>query len=100
MHLQAYTQHYKVLFDSLINKDLAVFEEQRLQDLLLCKEQAPSYSITDQDFHSLWKPRVTELLDKRQLYLQVNADANAAADSRYLISHMMLSWIPKQGWGG
>ncbi|XP_029984980.1 LOW QUALITY PROTEIN: centromere-associated protein E [Sphaeramia orbicularis] len=68
-HLQAHTHCYKNLFDALINNDLS-FEERRLQDVLLCKTQAPSYSIKDEDFHSLWKPRVTELLDRRQLYLQ------------------------------
>lgn len=66
---------YKILFEKLVKKDLAVFEERRLQDVLLCRVQAPSYSVKDEDFHALWEPRLTELLDKRQLYLQVSPAA-------------------------
>ncbi|XP_042246241.1 centromere-associated protein E isoform X4 [Thunnus maccoyii] len=69
-HLQVRAQGYRNLFEELVKKDLAVFEERRLQDLLLCRAQAPSYSIKDEDFHTLWEHRLTELLDKRQLYLQ------------------------------
>ncbi|XP_034755782.1 centromere-associated protein E [Etheostoma cragini] len=61
---------YRNLFEELVKKDLAVFEERRLQDVLLCRAQAPCYSIKDEDFHTLWDHRLTELLDKRQLYLQ------------------------------
>lgn len=56
-----------------MKKDLAVFEERRLQDVLLCRMQAPSYSIKEEDFNTVWERRVTELLDKRQLYLQVSS---------------------------
>ncbi|XP_045915972.1 centromere-associated protein E [Micropterus dolomieu] len=69
-HLQMRARSYKILFEELVKKDLAVFEERRLQDVLLCRVQAPSYSVKDEDFHTLWEPRLTELLDKRQLYLQ------------------------------
>ncbi|XP_038582387.1 centromere-associated protein E isoform X2 [Micropterus salmoides] len=69
-HLQMRARSYKILFEKLVKKDLAVFEERRLQDVLLCRVQAPSYSVKDEDFHALWEPRLTELLDKRQLYLQ------------------------------
>eukprot|EP00064_Thunnus_orientalis_P011023 superscaffoldBa00001553_g11053 len=69
-HLQVRAQGYRNLFEELVKKDLAVFEERRLQDVLLCRAQAPSYSIKDEDFHTLWEHRLTELLDKRQLYLQ------------------------------
>ncbi|XP_047439453.1 LOW QUALITY PROTEIN: centromere-associated protein E-like [Mugil cephalus] len=60
---------YKKMFEKLVKKDLAVFEERRLQDVLLSREQAPSYSVKD-DFHTVWERRLTELLDKRQFYLQ------------------------------
>lgn len=58
-----------------MKKDLAVFEERRLQDVLLCRAQAPVYSVKDEDFHSLWEQRLKELLHKRQLHLQVSATA-------------------------
>ncbi|XP_032399570.1 centromere-associated protein E [Etheostoma spectabile] len=70
LHLQTQALGYRNLFEELVKKDLAVFEERRLQDVLLCRAQAPCYSIKDEDFHTLWDHRLTELLDKRQLYLQ------------------------------
>ncbi|XP_035534959.1 centromere-associated protein E [Morone saxatilis] len=69
-HLQAQAQGYRNLFEELVKKDLAIFEERRLQDVLLCRVQAPSYSVKDEDFRTMWEHRLTELLDKRQLYLQ------------------------------
>ncbi|KAG7239171.1 hypothetical protein INR49_029922 [Caranx melampygus] len=59
---------YRKLFEGLVKEDLAVFEERRLQDVLLCRVQAPSFSVKDVDLNSLWEHRLTELLDKRQLY--------------------------------
>lgn len=70
-------QGYRNLFEELVKKDLAVFEERRLQDVLLCRVQAPSLSVKDEDFHALWEARLTELLDKRSLYLQVSSDAQS-----------------------
>ncbi|XP_028460934.1 centromere-associated protein E isoform X2 [Perca flavescens] len=70
LHLQAQARGYRKLFEELVKKDLAVFEERRLQDVLLCRAQAPCYSVKDEDFQTLWDQRLTELLDKRQLYLQ------------------------------
>ncbi|XP_028262364.1 centromere-associated protein E isoform X2 [Parambassis ranga] len=61
---------YKKMFEELVKNDLAVFEERRLQDVLLCRAQAPSYSVKEEDFHTLWEHRLTELLDKRKVYLQ------------------------------
>ncbi|XP_041813992.1 centromere-associated protein E isoform X2 [Chelmon rostratus] len=69
-HLKVQAQLYRNLFEELVKKDLAVFEERRLQDVLLCRVEAPSYSVKDEDFHTLWEHRLTELLDKRHLYLQ------------------------------
>ncbi|XP_041831862.1 centromere-associated protein E isoform X3 [Melanotaenia boesemani] len=67
--LQLQPVDYRSIFEELVEKDLAIFEERRLQDLLLCRVQAPTYSVKNEDFHSLWKFRLKELLDKRQLYL-------------------------------
>lgn len=83
-HLQVCAKGYRKLFEELVQKDLDVFEERRLQDVLLCRAQAPSYSIKDQDFHTLWECRLTELLDKRQLYLQVSLSARCS-DNLYII---------------
>ncbi|XP_034555302.1 centromere-associated protein E isoform X6 [Notolabrus celidotus] len=69
-HLQARAQGYRTLFEELVQKDLDVYEERRLQDLLLCRAQAPSFSVKDEDFDSMWEQRLTALLDKRNLYLQ------------------------------
>nr|XP_043905495.1 centromere-associated protein E isoform X4 [Solea senegalensis] len=68
--LQWHAQDYRDLFEELVQKDLAVFEEKRVQDVLLCRAQAPSLSLGDEDFHSLWGHRLTELLGKRLLYKQ------------------------------
>uniref|UniRef100_A0A667XU91 Centromere-associated protein E n=1 Tax=Myripristis murdjan TaxID=586833 RepID=A0A667XU91_9TELE len=62
---------YKRSFQELVKKDLAVFEERRLQDVLLCRVQAPSYSVKEEDLQTLWEHRLSELLDKREFYLQV-----------------------------
>uniref|UniRef100_A0A087XS51 Centromere-associated protein E n=1 Tax=Poecilia formosa TaxID=48698 RepID=A0A087XS51_POEFO len=57
-------------FELVVNRDLAVFEERRLQDLLMSRVGAPKFSINIEDFHSRWNRRLSELLDKRQLYQQ------------------------------
>ncbi|XP_008275454.1 centromere-associated protein E [Stegastes partitus] len=62
-------QGYRKMFEELVNKDLAVFEERQVQDMLLCRAQAPTYSVKDED-HTLREHRLPELLDKRQLYLR------------------------------
>lgn len=82
-------QEYRNLFEELVKKDLDVFEERRLQDVLLCRPRTHSFSVKDEDFHPLWEHRLTELLDKRQLYLQVSS---AAVKHRYLIGR----WIVRQ----
>ncbi|CAK6974504.1 centromere-associated protein E [Scomber scombrus] len=67
-HLQMRAQGYKNLFEGLVKKDLAVFEERCLQDVLQCR--APSSSIKDEGFSTMWEHRLTELLEKRRDYLQ------------------------------
>ncbi|XP_062293699.1 centromere-associated protein E [Scomber scombrus] len=69
-HLQMRAQGYKNLFEGLVKKDLAVFEERCLQDVLQCRAQAPSSSIKDEGFSTMWEHRLTELLEKRRDYLQ------------------------------
>ncbi|XP_023132106.2 centromere-associated protein E isoform X2 [Amphiprion ocellaris] len=66
-------QGYREMFKELVKKDLAVFEERRLQDMLLCRAQAPTYSVKDED-QTMWEHRLPELLEKRQLYLQKMAN--------------------------
>ncbi|XP_069561964.1 centromere-associated protein E isoform X2 [Brachyistius frenatus] len=68
LHVRA--QGISSLFEQLVQKDLDVFEERRLQDLLLSRAPAASHSVTDHDLHSVWEQRLTELLDRRLLYLQ------------------------------
>uniref|UniRef100_A0A3Q3GKL8 Centromere-associated protein E n=1 Tax=Labrus bergylta TaxID=56723 RepID=A0A3Q3GKL8_9LABR len=71
-HVQVSAQGYRTLFEELVRKDLDVYEERRLQDVLLCRAQAPSFSVKDEDFNSMWEQRLSELLDKRNLYLQID----------------------------
>ncbi|XP_071755303.2 centromere-associated protein E [Centroberyx gerrardi] len=68
--LKCYAQDCKKLFEELVKKDIAVFEERRLQDVLLFRAQAPSYSVKEDDLQPLWEHRLSELLDKRDFYLQ------------------------------
>ncbi|XP_034006458.1 centromere-associated protein E isoform X12 [Trematomus bernacchii] len=68
-HLKLQAQSYMKVFKELVRKDLAVFKERRALDELLCRVKAQT-SVNDKDFHSLWDNQLTELLDKRQLYLQ------------------------------
>lgn len=71
-HLQPQAQIYRTLFEELVKKDLAIFEVRRQNDLLQCRVQAPSDSVKDEDFSTLLEHNLSELLDKRQLYLQVS----------------------------
>lgn len=63
---------YRNIFEELVKNDLAVFEERRLQDVLLCRAQAPSHSVQVKGFDALWQQRLPELLDRRQLYMEVS----------------------------
>lgn len=65
--LQARAISSKRMLEVLVKKEEAVFEERRLQDLLLCRTQAP-----DCDLQALWERRRGELLDRRQLHQQVS----------------------------
>lgn len=62
------------MFEELANKDLAVYEEMRLRDLLLCRAQAPGFSVREADFADVWELRLVELLERRQSYLNQMSD--------------------------
>lgn len=64
---------YVKTFELVMNIDLAVFEERRLQDLLTSRVGAPTFSVNIEDFHSRWNQRLSKLLDKRRLYQQVRS---------------------------
>ncbi|XP_060947618.1 LOW QUALITY PROTEIN: centromere-associated protein E-like [Limanda limanda] len=68
--LQVKAQDCRNRFEELVKKDLSVFEERRLQDVLMCRVQAPTLSVKDEDLHTVWEHRLADLLDKRQLYQQ------------------------------
>ncbi|XP_054911709.1 centromere-associated protein E isoform X2 [Poeciliopsis prolifica] len=68
--LTVHPRVYVKTFELVVNTDLAVFEERRLQDLLMCRVGAPKFSVNIEDFHSRWNQRLSKLLDKRQLYQQ------------------------------
>ena len=63
--LKCYASDYQRCMEELVHSDLAVLEQQRLQDVLL------SSTAPDDDLHALWEHRLTGLLDRRERYLQV-----------------------------
>ena len=71
MLLRRYARDFLHVFKDLFQKDLDLFEEKRLQDVLMCKAEATPFSVVDVELQELWQRRVSELLEKRQLYLQV-----------------------------
>lgn len=52
-----------------MNKDLDVYEELHLRDLLLRRAQAPDFSVQEADFGAASERRLVELLEKRRGYL-------------------------------
>ncbi|XP_059408289.1 centromere-associated protein E isoform X5 [Carassius carassius] len=65
-------QRYKTHFETEVQRDVASFEESRLQDLLMLMAQTPSQSFRSlqDDFQQLWDQRRSRLLERRQEYLQ------------------------------
>lgn len=61
------------MFEELLKKDMFIFEEKCVQDVLQCRDETSKFSVRDQDFNKLWRHRVTELLAKRNIYLQVGS---------------------------
>ncbi|XP_051557981.1 centromere-associated protein E isoform X2 [Myxocyprinus asiaticus] len=77
LHLTAeaykkFAERYKSHFETQVQRDVASFEESRLQDLLILMTQNPSQSLRSlqEDFQQLWDQRLSHLLDRRQHYLQ------------------------------
>ncbi|XP_016349657.1 centromere-associated protein E-like isoform X2 [Sinocyclocheilus anshuiensis] len=65
-------QRYKTRFETQLQRDVASFEESRLQDLLALTAQSPSQSFRalQDDFQQVWGQRLTRLLERWQQYLQ------------------------------
>ncbi|XP_016115359.1 centromere-associated protein E-like [Sinocyclocheilus grahami] len=65
-------QRYKTRFETQLQRDVASFEESRLQDLLALTAQSPSQSFRalQDDFQQVWDQRLTCLLERWQQYLQ------------------------------
>ncbi|XP_050974643.1 centromere-associated protein E isoform X2 [Labeo rohita] len=65
-------QRYKTHFETEVQRDVASFEESRLQDLLMLTAQSPSraFRALQDDFQQVWDQRLTHLLERRQQYLQ------------------------------
>ncbi|XP_066516219.1 centromere-associated protein E isoform X2 [Hoplias malabaricus] len=72
MTLKRLAERHKAHFMAQIQHDVASFEERRLQDVLIRRAQAPSQAlhIIQEDLQEIWDQRLSELLDKRKLYLQ------------------------------
>ena len=87
MCLQVKAQDCRNRFEELVKKDLSVFEERRLQDVLMCRVQAPTLSVKDEDFHTVWEHRLADLLDKRQLYQQVRMCPSLCKMLTFQFSH-------------
>ncbi len=66
-------QRYKTHFETQVQRDVASFEESRLQDLLSLTAQSPSQSFRSlqDDFQEVWDQRLMHLMERWQQYLQV-----------------------------
>ncbi|XP_028295948.1 centromere-associated protein E isoform X2 [Gouania willdenowi] len=81
VEVQTRVQYYRKTFEEIVRMDLEIFEERRLQDVLLCRLQAPNLSMKEQDFSTVWEQRLSELLEKRQLYIQKMSSSNEIVHS-------------------
>ncbi|XP_049325717.1 centromere-associated protein E-like isoform X2 [Astyanax mexicanus] len=70
--LKTIAQRHKAHFMAQIHRDVASFEERRLQDVLIRQTQAPSRSVqmVREDLQEIWDQRLLELLGKRKQCLQ------------------------------
>ncbi|XP_046871867.1 centromere-associated protein E isoform X5 [Hypomesus transpacificus] len=68
--LRGIAEEYRCGFEALVKQDLAVFEERRLQDVLLCRAQAACYSVGGGDLQRGWEQRLSQLNHNRGDYLQ------------------------------
>ncbi|XP_051759204.1 centromere-associated protein E isoform X4 [Ctenopharyngodon idella] len=65
-------QRCKTHFETEVQRDMASFEESRLQDLLVLMTQDPSRALRSlqDDFQQVWDQRLSCLVERRQQYLQ------------------------------
>ncbi|XP_053743681.1 centromere-associated protein E isoform X2 [Synchiropus splendidus] len=63
-------KRYRHQLEALLLNDLAVFEEQRLQDVLMCRAQAPSFSVKVEDLSAVWERRLAVTVDNRLSHMQ------------------------------
>ncbi|XP_016422132.1 centromere-associated protein E-like isoform X3 [Sinocyclocheilus rhinocerous] len=63
-------QRYKTRFETQLQRDVASFEESRLQDLLALTAPSQSFRALQDDFQQVWDLRLTCLLERWQQYLQ------------------------------
>ncbi|KAK9980433.1 hypothetical protein ABG768_000041 [Culter alburnus] len=65
-------QRCKTHFETEVQRDLASFEESRLQDLLVLMTRDPSraFRSLQDDFQQVWDQRLSRLVERRQQYLQ------------------------------
>ncbi|XP_016113871.1 centromere-associated protein E [Sinocyclocheilus grahami] len=63
-------QRYKTHYETEVQRDVASFEESRLQDLLMAQTPSQSFRSLQDDFQQLWDQRLSCLLERRQQYLQ------------------------------
>ncbi|XP_077470191.1 centromere-associated protein E [Stigmatopora argus] len=68
--LPEWAQLHKRTFQKLVENDVAIFEEGRLQDLLRCRSEALSCSVQDLEADPGQGHRLSELIKKRQVYVQ------------------------------
>ncbi|XP_057188769.1 centromere-associated protein E isoform X2 [Triplophysa rosa] len=65
-------ERYKTHFETEMQRDVASFEEGRMQDLLVITTRDPSQSfrMLQRDFQQVWDQRLSHLLERRGQYLQ------------------------------
>ncbi|XP_056595003.1 centromere-associated protein E isoform X2 [Triplophysa dalaica] len=65
-------ERYKTHFEMEMQRDVASFEESRMQDLLVITTRDPSQSFRalQRDFQQVWDQRLSHLLERRGQYLQ------------------------------
>ncbi|KAL0979456.1 hypothetical protein UPYG_G00185320 [Umbra pygmaea] len=62
----------KTHFEALVQNDLSLYEERRLQDLLLCRAQASGHSVkvAENDLRVVWDQRLLDLQMRRGEHLE------------------------------
>ncbi|XP_067259077.1 centromere-associated protein E isoform X2 [Chanodichthys erythropterus] len=63
-------QRCKTHFETEVQRDLASFEESRLQDLLMTRDPSRALRYLQDDFQQVWDQRLSCLVERRQQYLQ------------------------------